>query len=98
MRQVVRIYIGFLGVFPELRWFKHADKVTHAIYGGVIGGIAAWIGTWLGWNIYLMALVASGLAGVVKEIYDAISCNGQWDPWDIVATMILPLIALFLLF
>lgn len=90
----MRVYIGFLGILPELRGFSHADKVTHAIYGGVIGGIAAWLATGLGLNIYLIALAASLLAGIGKEIYDAITCNGDWDPWDILATMVLPLLAL----
>lgn len=93
----MRIYIGFFGVLPELRGFKHADKITHAIYGGVIGVIAAWLASSLGLDIYLMALAASVVAGVGKEIYDAITSDGRWDPWDILATIILPLLALIFL-
>lgn len=90
----MRIYIGFLGILPELRGFRHADKVTHVIYGAMIGVLAGWLASLFALPIYVMALAASTLAGIAKEIYDAWVSGGLWDPWDIIATMLVPALAL----
>ena len=90
----MRISIGVQGYLPELRGFKHADKVTHAIYGGVIGGIAAMLAIMAGLSAHGVAIAASAIAGVAKEVYDAKVSDGKWDKWDILATMALPLLAL----
>jgi len=88
------IEIGFLGYLPELRGFKHADKVTHVIYGAVIGLVAAAVASCVGLAGYWPALIAATIAGIMKEIYDAWVSDGLWDIWDIVATIIVPLLAL----
>jgi ABC-type methionine transport system permease subunit len=88
------IKITFQGFLPEISGFKHADKLTHIIYGAVIGAIAAYIALKVGLPAYIMALTAAAIAAIGKEIYDANKSNGHWDSWDIVATIALPLAAL----
>ena len=88
------IKIRLQGILPELIGFKHADKLTHAIYGGVIGLVAAYIAYFFGLPPYSMALAAASIAGVGKEVYDAKIRKVAWDKWDILATISLPLIAI----
>jgi len=88
--------ITFQGWLPEISGFKHADKITHAIYGGVIGGVAAFVALKYALPAYSMALVAASIAGIGKEIYDAKVRKVEWDKWDIIATISLPLLALLL--
>ncbi|OUS26344.1 hypothetical protein A9Q98_10885 [Thalassotalea sp. 42_200_T64] len=88
------VKITFQGVLPELSGFRHADKVTHAIYGAVIGIIAAFFAVKLGFPPYWVALAAASIAGVGKEIYDAKVGKVEWDIWDVLATISLPFIAI----
>lgn len=90
------VKITFQGVLPQLSGFRHADKVTHAIYGAVIGAIAGFFALKFALPVYIIALAAATLAGIAKEVYDAKISHGEWDIWDIVATMAIPFIALVL--
>ena len=90
------IKLRLQGILPGLTGFKHADKLTHAIYGGVIGLAAAYIASWLGLPPYSMALAAASIAGIGKEVYDAKVRKVAWDKWDILATISLPLVAILI--
>lgn len=86
--------IIYQGKLPALGGFKHADKVTHAIYGGLAGGAAAALAYQFGLPVHSSAIAASAVFAVGKEIYDAKIRKKQWEGMDILATMALPLLAL----
>ena len=87
------IKITYQGRLPALAGFKHADKVTHAIYGGVAGAAGALIAYKLGLPVHGVSIASAACVAVGKEIYDAKVRKVQWDAWDIVATIALPVAA-----
>ncbi len=90
------IKIVFQGVLPAISGFKHADKVTHAIYGAIISFFSAALALAFDLPPYTIALAVTCIFAVSKEIYDAKVRKVQWDKWDILATIAVPLVALML--
>jgi len=89
------IGITYQGKLPALSGFKHADKASHAIYGGLAGGVAAAAAHYFGLPVHSAALVAAGVFVFGKEIYDVQVRKKDWEGLDILATISIPLIALF---
>lgn len=87
------IELTYQGKLPALAGFKHADKVTHAIYGGVAGAAGAVIAYKLGLPVHGISIACAATIAVGKEIYDSKVRKVQWDGWDIVATIALPVVA-----
>jgi len=82
------IGITYQGKLPALSGFKHADKITHAIYGGVITAGSAFIAYKLGLNPATSALAVSAVIATAKEYYDKNYRNKAFDNVDLLATMV----------
>lgn len=88
------IGITFQGKLPALSGFKHADKVSHAIYGGVVTAVTAFAASKVGLNPATSALAVSAIVATAKEYYDKNYRNKAFDNLDLLAT-IAPALAYF---
>ncbi len=88
------VKIVFQGVLPAISGFKHADKVTHVLYGAIISVFVAFVALRLGFPAYTSALAITCIFAIGKEVYDAKIRKVAWDKWDVLATIAVPLLAI----
>ncbi|MBL4910490.1 MAG: hypothetical protein JKX78_10830 [Alteromonadaceae bacterium] len=90
------VKIIYQGKLPALGSFKNADKVTHAIYGGIIGGLASIAAYKVGLHPYSIGFASAAVFAMGKEIYDEKVRHKSWELLDILATISIPMLLMIL--